>query len=101
MWPRFRTISTKVGLGKKKKKNLSFPLAIKKTVPKVGEEQPSFTGLAREVHIMVIQTLTVCFFLLNYLSFKNMEKRICQEQILMQGKKVCRLLFNVDLYIYI
>lgn len=28
-----------------------------------------------------------CLFLLNYLSFKKMETRICQEQIFIQGKK--------------
>lgn len=97
MWPQFRAISAGVGLEKP-----SPHTGCQKDCVQAGEAEPSFRGLAREARIRVMQTRAVYLFLLSYLSFKNMETRICQERIFMQGKrKLCRLLYNVDLYTYI
>lgn len=41
-------------------------------------------GLASEIHIMVIQGLIVCLFLLNYFSFKNMEMESVKSRYFMQ-----------------
>lgn len=80
------------------RKNLSFSLAIKKTVSEVGEEQPSCRGLARDPYHDA--TNSHCLFLLNYLSFKNKETRICQEMV-MQGKRKCADSLSMWIYIYI
>lgn len=45
-------------------------------------------GLASEIYIVILPGLIVCFFLLNYFSFKNMEMESVKSRYFMQLKKM-------------
>ena len=83
-WPRFRAIfATKVGV----EKTSLHTLTIKQAVSREKNSSRLEDGLASEIHIVVIQGLIVCLFLLNYFSFKNMEMESVKSRYFMQLKK--------------
>ena len=83
-WPRFRAIfATKVGV----EKTSLHTLTIKQAVSREKNNSCLEDGLASEIHIVVIQGLIVCLFLLNYFSFKNMEMESVKSRYFMQLKK--------------
>ena len=83
-WPRFREIfATKVGV----EKTSLHTLTIKQAVSREKNSSRLEDGLASEIHLVVIQGLIVCLFLLNYFSFKNMEMESVKSRYFMQFKK--------------
>lgn len=97
-WPRFRAIfATKVGV----EKTSLHTLTIKQAVSREKNNSCLEDGLASEIHIVVIQGLIVCLFLLNYFSFKNMEMESVKSRYFMQLKKNERAdSFSIWVYIY-
>ena len=80
MWPRFMVIFLiKVGVEK------DFPShSHYKVLSREENNLRLKDGLASEIHIVVIQALIVCLFLLNYFSFKNMEMESVKSKYFMQ-----------------
>lgn len=83
-WPGIiAIISTKVGV----EKTSLHALTVKKAVSREENGPHLKDGLASEILIVAIQGLIVCLFLLNYFSFKNVEKESVKSRNFMQLKK--------------